>query len=308
MSVYNGEKHLREAIDSILNQTFTDFEFIIINDGSTDHTKQILESYSDPRIRLLHHENLGLTKSLNKGLKIATGEYIARMDADDISFSERLNCQVEFLYKNPEIGLVGTHALFIDQKDREIQIWKTPETHSEIESMLKFGNSFCHGSVLFKKECLDIVGYYREEFKYAQDYDYWLRISERFKTANINRVLYKNRRTTDTISRKNLSEQLNYHLLAQQLAKERRQKGADSLKHINTENVRSELIKKYNMSKFEINKIKSNTFLRKFSESLDSKDFVGAFIFWFKALLLEPEKRKVRMLAKAIIKTFRMGK
>lgn len=308
MSVYNGEKYLREAIDSILNQTFTDFEFIIINDGSTDGTRKILESYFDPRIRLIHQENIGLTKSLNRGLKVANGEYIARMDADDISHPDRLKYQVNFLDENHGIGLVGSYASFIDEKGREIQIWKTPETHEEIKKVFQTGNSFCHGLVLFRKECLDTVGYYREEFKYAQDYDYWLRISEHFKTANIDRVLYKNRRTADTISRKKLSEQLNYHLLAQQLAKERHRKSIDSLKHIDTEDVRSELIKKYKMSKSEINKFKSNIFLRKFSESLESKDFVSAFNLWLKAFLFKPQKWKIRLLIERLFKYLKMAK
>src|SRR3989337_2996755 len=108
MSVYNGERHLRESVDSILNQTFQDFEFIIINDGSKDQSKYILESYKDERIKLIHNKNMGLTKSLNIGISIAKGKYIARQDADDISEPERLKTQYDFMEANPGLGLIGS--------------------------------------------------------------------------------------------------------------------------------------------------------------------------------------------------------
>ena len=120
MSVYNGEKYLQEAIDSILEQTFKDFEFLIINDGSTDKTGEILESYHDLRIKIINNEkNIGLTKSLNKGLKLARGEYIARQDADDISMPERLEKEVEFLETHQDYAVVGAFAKIIN-KNSEI--------------------------------------------------------------------------------------------------------------------------------------------------------------------------------------------
>lgn len=126
MSVYNGEKYLPETIDSILNQTFKDFEFIIINDGSTDKTAKILTSYDDPRIRIFNQENMGLTKSLNRAISLAKGEYIARMDADDISYPERLKKQVDYLNKNPDIGLVGSKYIRIDKRGRKIDEINVP--------------------------------------------------------------------------------------------------------------------------------------------------------------------------------------
>ncbi|MCP8319033.1 MAG: glycosyltransferase, partial [Candidatus Methylarchaceae archaeon HK01B] len=125
MSVYNGEKYLREAIDSILNQTFKDFEFLIINDGSTDRTVEILRSYHDSRIKIITNEkNMGLTKSLNKGLKIARSEYVARMDADDISYPRRLEVQYEYMKKNPDVGIVGSWNDVIDDKGNTIDYRK----------------------------------------------------------------------------------------------------------------------------------------------------------------------------------------
>ena len=116
MSVYNGEKYLREAINSILSQTFNDFEFLIINDGSTDGTADILKSYTDSRIKIINNEkNIGLTKSLNKGLKIAKGEYIARQDADDISMPERLKEEVAFLEIHKDYAVVGTFVKILNE-------------------------------------------------------------------------------------------------------------------------------------------------------------------------------------------------
>jgi glycosyltransferase involved in cell wall biosynthesis len=308
MSVYNGEKYLREAIDSILRQTFNKYEFIIINDGSTDKTKNILEEYSDSRIRLYHHENIGLTRSLNKGLKIAKGRYIARQDADDISLPERLSHQVKYLDENHDIGLVGSHVAFIDKMGREINIWKTPVNNNEIKRTFRKRNSFCHGAVMFRKECMKKVGSYREKILYAQDYDYWVRISEHYKTANLDKILYKNRRTSASISRNKLSKQLNFHLLIQQLMKEREKKGYDSLELIDTGNVLNELKKKYGITNTEVKKFKSNHFLRKFSESIESHDLTDALDLWLKSLVLEPKKWKIRLLFEKLNHYVQMAK
>jgi glycosyltransferase involved in cell wall biosynthesis len=117
MSVHNGEKYLREAIESILNQTFTDFKFIIINDGSTDNSLAIIRSYDDKRIRILNNgTNIGLTKSLNKALKQAKGKYIARQDADDVSLPDRFEAQLKYFVQYPEVALLGTSTYIINQE------------------------------------------------------------------------------------------------------------------------------------------------------------------------------------------------
>jgi len=300
MSVFNGEKYLREAMDSILTQTFTDFEFIIINDGSTDRTREILESYVDPRIRLYHQQNMGLTKSLNKGLSFAKGDYLARQDGDDISYPERLSYQVNFLDSNKNIGLIGTFASFINSKGEEFNIWKPPWEHEGIKKHLMITNCFCHGSVMFRKDCLDTVGYYREKFKYSQDYDLWIRISEQYRVANINEILYKNRRSSSTITRKRLPLQLNFHLLAIELAKERMGKGTDSLHEIN-DNIEMCLKKKFRLNKSEINKFKSCIYMQQFVESFKTKNYYSGIIFWVKAFIFEARKYKIELLLRKII-------
>ena len=168
MSVYNGKRYLREAIDSILDQTFRDFEFLIINDGSTDSSSDIIRSYDDSRIRLIENEkNIGLTRSLNKGLKLARGEYIARMDADDRSMPERLEKEILFLDKNKNVGLVGTYFLMVNKSGKVLSTF-SPGTSGLSEKLLE-GNMFGHGSTMFRADCIEKVGYYREEFRSAQD-------------------------------------------------------------------------------------------------------------------------------------------
>ncbi|HHV23598.1 MAG TPA: glycosyltransferase [Methanosarcina sp.] len=193
MSVYNGEKYLKEAVDSILSQTFTDFEFLIIDDASTDKTPEILHSYGDQRIRIVtNEENLGLTKSLNKGLALARGEYIARMDADDISLPERLEVQVKFMESNPEVCVCGSWIEIIGHNAGDI--WKYPTDSNDIQCKHLFECSIAHPSAIFKKDILDQNHFrYDPAFKRSQDYELWVRISTLYPLANIGKVLLKHR-------------------------------------------------------------------------------------------------------------------
>ena len=193
MSVYNGERFLREAVDSILGQTFTDFEFIIIDDGSTDSTRAILESYDDPRIVIMHQENIGLTKSLNRGLATARGELIARMDDDDISLNQRLEKQVEFLDAHPDVGVLGIKGHSIDEYGKIKGRCSNPCTHEEIVGNLLLDNMFIHSSVVFRKALVDEYGAYREYAYMGQDYDLFLRLSRLTRLANLSEPLHRRR-------------------------------------------------------------------------------------------------------------------
>lgn len=191
MSVYNGEKYLRESIESILQQTFSDFEFIIINDGSTDQTKEILEFYKDSRIRLIHQGNKGLTKSLNKGIKLAKGEYIARQDADDISYPKRFEKQIAYMASNADIALCGTWVKIFGTLDTE---WHYPLSHDEISCKHLFENSLAHSSVIIRNSIIKKHNlFYDETLKTSQDYDLWVRISQNHRIANLNELLLKHR-------------------------------------------------------------------------------------------------------------------
>lgn len=190
MAVYNGEKYLRPTMESVLNQTFKDFEFLIINDGSTDGSEEIILAYSDPRIRLVNNEsNLGLPKSLNIGLKISQGEFIARQDADDVSEPERLEKQISFLERNSEIGLVGAWYKEIDESGNFIKNVELPCGTKNIYWDVLFYTPLLH--TMFRKELvLSKAGFYNESYRYAEDWELYSRIATKgIPVANVGEYL-----------------------------------------------------------------------------------------------------------------------
>lgn len=182
MGVYNGEKYLEEAIASILQQTYKDLEFIIINDGSTDRSRHIIKNFDDNRIIYIEQQNIGLTRTLNRGLNVAKGEFIARMDADEISLPMRLEKQVDFLVHNKNIGAVGSSYYRIDAQGHVIgsEILKVPKQREAIYRELFKWCFMLHGSTMIRKTALDVVGPYDENIIYSQDYDLWFRLLEHF--------------------------------------------------------------------------------------------------------------------------------
>ena len=222
MSVYNGERYLHESIESILNQTFKDFGFLIINDGSTDNTPKILKSYKDQRIKIISNKNnLGLTKSLNKGIKLAKGEYIARQDVDDVSLSERLEKQVKFLNSYPSYAAVGTFTKIINEDSKVIFLLRNPIYFHEIKRALMINNCIVHGSIMMRKNCLLETSFYDESMKRSQDYELWLRLSEKYKLANLPEFLYLWRKHEGNIEAKHKREQEMYVEIAKAKARER---------------------------------------------------------------------------------------
>lgn len=201
MSVYNGEKFLKEAIDSILNQTYTNFEFLIINDGSTDDSVKIIESYDDPRIRLVHNEqNIGLTKSLNKGIDLAKGKYIARMDADDVSLEERFEMQLKFMGNNKSLTMVADKAYYTFGNSKITE-------PSDIDIELFFHNCIAHSSVFFRN-CKQNKIRYDEKFLKTQDYKLWTSSKMRGKIGLIGRKLVNIRNHANRLSVISNSEQI----------------------------------------------------------------------------------------------------
>lgn len=199
MSVYNGEAFIREAIESILQQTFKDFEFLIINDCSTDHSLDIILSYNDSRIKVVNNQtNIGLTKSLNVGLKLALGKYIARIDADDFSYKDRLEMQFNYLEQNIEIGVLGTQAI---SNGRYFKYkTKLPLDDYLIKWNLFFTNPIVHPSAMFRKDILTAIGGYNEEKRVGQDYDLWIRLFFKTKFANLEEPYLFLRRHDNNIS------------------------------------------------------------------------------------------------------------
>lgn len=204
MSVYNGEKYLRESIESILSQTFSDFEFIIVDDSSTDRSVETIQGYGDDRIKVTTNEkNIGLTKSLNKALAQARGDYIARQDADDISLPNRLEEQVKYFKKYPGVALLGTSIYRIDEDGRILG--KMVATASPGKILFK-ENQFSHGTVMFRREVIDKLGGYDESFRCAQDYELWLRIAKHYEVRILTQILYKLRFHNRAVSMNKIRE------------------------------------------------------------------------------------------------------
>lgn len=219
MSVFNNEKYIQESIESILSQTFKDFEFVIVSDGSTDKTGEILDGFNDFRIKIIKNKkNIGLTKSLNKALKIAKGEYVARQDADDVSSPERFRKQVEFLNNNSEIKVLGTFAYGINNTGKILRKEMAPVSWVTVKKNLIKNNSFIHPSVMIKKDILDKVGLYNEEFETTQDYELWFRILKVAKGANLPLFLIKKRYTSEMASLQKEKTQLRNTLFLQNQA------------------------------------------------------------------------------------------
>jgi hypothetical protein len=193
MPVYEAEKYLEEAIESILGQTLRDFEFIIVDDGSRDRTAVILARYQqmDGRIRVYQLENQGMVASLNRGCHLAKGKYIARMDADDVSLPERFQRQVEYLEAHPEIGVLGTWVEEVDEDGTPLGIWRMPTTPALIGWFLMFGNCIAHPSILMRRDIIGRLGFYRGAV--AEDYDLWARAISVTRIVNLPEVLLRYR-------------------------------------------------------------------------------------------------------------------
>lgn len=209
MPVYNGEAFLHEAIDSILNQTFQDFEFLIINDGSTDSTEAIIQSYTDPRIRYEKNpQNLRLIATLNKGIDLARGEYIARMDADDISMPNRLEKQVIFMDSHPEVGLLGAAFDTFNENGHLASVCYAA-THEAIQLRHLYQIHLSHGTGLFRVAVLKKHQlYFNPEFSHAEDYELWSRLSKVTRFANLPDMLYRVRHHAGEVSNKYADVQL----------------------------------------------------------------------------------------------------
>lgn len=216
MAVFNEkEAYLLNAVNSILNQTFTDFEFIIIDDGSEESVHKVLTTFTDDRIKFItNEENIGLTASLNKGLFWASGEYIARQDADDMSEASRLHQQVSYLDMHPEIGVLGTSTTIINEIGDKVDEWGADPNPMD---SLKTGNRLTHGSVMFRRSIMEDIGKYDYHFKYAQDYEYWLRISKKYKIRNLPNKLYQSRYHDGMLSVTKIKEQAQFVIHAQRM-------------------------------------------------------------------------------------------
>jgi len=207
MSAYNSRSYLKAAIDSVLAQTFKDFELIVINDGSSDDTQTIIDSYKDPRIVKIKHKNKGLVASLNIGLAKARGEFIARHDADDLSSPQRFEKQLVLFNSNPRLVLVGTCVKEIDSAGKVIGRRQYPLADADIRLALFHYSPFAHGSTMARRRALEEAGGYRQVYYPVEDYDLWRRLAQKGQLQNIGETLYEFRVHQESISATNLVRQ-----------------------------------------------------------------------------------------------------
>lgn len=195
LPVYNAERFVVEAVESILGQTLAAFELVVLDDGSTDATPRLLAGLvsRDPRIRLVTRENRGLTRSLNEGLEIAAGEYVAIMNADDIALPDRLATQVAFLDEHPQVAAVGSQTRLLGSDGGRGPSTRLPQSPEAVRAFLTQASPLAHPSVMMRRSAVVAVGGYRPQMEPAEDYDLWLRLAERADLANLPDVLLEYR-------------------------------------------------------------------------------------------------------------------
>ena len=192
MSVKNGEPWVAEAVGSVLAQSFTDFRFLILDNASTDSTRETIRAFGDPRIDLIPlPEDIGQTGALNQGLGLIDSEYVARMDADDVCLPERLARQVAFLDAHPKVALLGMDALMIGPEGLALSCTYFPATHEAIINAFPLGNQFAHSSVMYRHAAVMEAGGYDASFTYAQDLALWLELAARHQVANLPEIQVK---------------------------------------------------------------------------------------------------------------------
>lgn len=206
MAVCNGEDYIEKCVESILGQTFADFEFIIIDDGSTDSTPNLLNHYNDPRLKILRQENQGLTRSLKTAAQIARGSFIARMDADDVSLPDRLEEQVRFMDAHPDYVLCGSR--FQESESGQPQRIPYIQSDEEIRKKASCFNPFCHSTTLFRRDAYEKSGGYDTRIRYGQDFDLWIRLLGQGKAFNLDKVLVTARFHPGSITGRNEKRQL----------------------------------------------------------------------------------------------------
>ncbi|NVO98936.1 glycosyltransferase [Photobacterium damselae subsp. damselae] len=222
LPVYNAELYLNKTIDSILNQTISDFELICIDDGSTDSSLKILYGYAnvDNRIRIISRDNRGLIYTLNEGIRESKYNIIARIDADDVCEPKRFEIQLSYLNSNPDVAVVGTSYNYIDENGNLIGKRILSDKYIINDAIKVFGSPFCHPSVMINKKLVGEDLYYDKDYIHAEDYELWLRLSKKYKLINLKDILLNYRILSSSISRKNEYQQklsmvraLEYHVL-----------------------------------------------------------------------------------------------
>jgi glycosyltransferase involved in cell wall biosynthesis len=293
MPVYNAAEFISASVDSILSQSFDDFEFIIVDDASVDNTPDILQKITDGRVRIItRKENGGIVAALNDGLAVASGKYIARQDADDISVRERFAKQVEVLETVPDIGIVSSWYGKIDENGKHIVDKIIPEDNESICKLLENGNCFCHGSIMFRRSLLDKSGVYRDTAGPTEDYDLWLRMLPLTKVKCFQEVLYLWRVNFNSIMSGADDEFILRGVeFVKSLNRVRKTTGKDPLEE-GDENFIAEFKTLKNFSqqgcKLSANKARARMLFHIAEDCYKVRDFSKAYYYLFKAILHSP--------------------
>lgn len=201
MPVYNAEKHLEKAVESVLNQSFDNFELLIVDDGSTDSSVRLIEHYNDPRIRLIRkHHNQGITQALNLCLAQASGQYFARTDADDINAPDRFEKQVNYLREHPDVGLLGCRVEVINDQDEPQETWELSIEPTDVLWDLLYTCAIPGPTAIMPTHLAREAGGFGDDPGYAEDYDLWLKLTRLAKVANLKETLVQYRRHDKNIS------------------------------------------------------------------------------------------------------------
>jgi glycosyltransferase involved in cell wall biosynthesis len=227
MPVWNGARWLERALSSLITQTWTDLEIIVVDDGSIDATPQVVTAFAarDARVAPVRREHAGFSAAANAGIAAARGEYIGRLDADDIALPDRFARQVAYMDAHPEVGVVGGALVYIDEHDRKLRRARFPTERIDTE-MLKY-SALAHPTTLIRRSILDSIGGYRPAFLHAEDYDLWLRIAEHARLANLPYTVTYYRYHTGQVSAVHARHQAGCALVARELALMRRAGRAD---------------------------------------------------------------------------------
>ena len=210
MSVNRDDGNLTETINSILNQTYKNYELIIINDGGSKDVRHTIKNYNNSRLKYYEKPKIGLTACLNYGVDKAKGEYIARQDAGDISLKNRFKTQINFFNNHPEISLIGSWVSELTEEGDHLGDIEFSKSYENIKENIPFQNAFCHGTIMALTTLFRDFNGYRDVFLKAQDYDLWLRIIEKYKVVNIGKVLYKRIVSRESITIRTKKIQMEY--------------------------------------------------------------------------------------------------
>jgi glycosyltransferase involved in cell wall biosynthesis len=239
MPVYNGQDYLRPAIDSLLNQTFKDFEIILVNDGSTDDSQEIIDSYNDPRIITLKQKNQGVARSLNNGLKVAKGKYVRRHDADDISTPDSFQKQVDFLETHPDYVMVCNQQAFMTSNGKIAMNYRLPQSKFFQGKSVRDltlddfkpdrASLVVHGTACYRRQEVLDIGCYRPEFIVSEDNDLWMRLLEKYKIAILNDCSYFMRIHGQSATNRHANKIQYFRNLLQEYSQQRKETGTDPI-------------------------------------------------------------------------------